>query len=61
VGENDHLDALDGHYWMQLEWRALSRALSSSCAARAAAISDALAFRRAQTEGSDSNHYPPNN
>ena len=48
VAENDHLDTLDGRYWLQLEWRALSRALSSSGAARAAAISDALAFRRAR-------------
>ena len=48
VGETPHLDALEGRYWLQLEWRALSRALSSSGAARAAAISDALAFRRAR-------------
>ena len=48
VAENDHLDTLDGRYWMQLEWRALSRALTSSGAARAAAIRDALAFRRAR-------------
>jgi hypothetical protein len=48
VAENDHLDTLDGRYWMQLEWRALSRALTSSGAARAAAIGDALAFRRAR-------------
>jgi hypothetical protein len=48
AGENDHLDTLEGRYWMQLEWRALSRALTSSGAARAAAIGDALAFRRAR-------------
>jgi hypothetical protein len=48
VAENDHLDTLDGRYWIQLEWRALSRALTSSGAARAAAIGDALAFRRAR-------------
>ena len=48
VGENDHLDTLEGRYWIQLEWRALSRALTSSGAARAAAIRDALAFRRAR-------------
>ena len=48
VAENDHLDTLDGRYWMQLEWRALSRALTSSGAARAAAIGDAFAFRRAR-------------
>ena len=51
VAENDHLDTLDGRYWIQLEWRALSRALTSSGASRAAAIGDALGFRRArQTE-----------
>ena len=48
TGENDHLDTLDGRYWIQLEWRALSRALTSSGAARAEAIRDALAFRRAR-------------
>ena len=48
VGETPHLDTLEGRYWLQLEWRALSRALTSSGAARAAAISDALAFRRAR-------------
>lgn len=48
TGENDHLDTLDGRYWIQLEWRALSRALTSSGPARAAAIRDALAFRRAR-------------
>jgi hypothetical protein len=48
VAENDHLDTLDGRYWVQLEWRALSRALTSSGAARAAAIRDALAFRHAR-------------
>ena len=48
TGENDHLDTLDGRYWMQLERRALSRALTSAGAARAAAIGDALAFRRAR-------------
>jgi len=51
VAENDHLDTVDGRYWIQLEWRALSRALTSSGEARNAAIRDALAFRRArQTE-----------
>jgi hypothetical protein len=48
VAENDHLDTLDGRYWIQLEWRALSRALTSSGAERGAAIGDALAFRRAR-------------
>jgi len=27
---NDHLDTPDGRYWMQLEWKALRRALGSS-------------------------------
>lgn len=48
VGENEHLDTLDGRYWIQLEWRALSRALTSSGRARTTAIRDALAFRRAR-------------
>jgi hypothetical protein len=48
AGETPHLETLEGRYWMQLEWRALSLALTSSRAARAAAISDALAFRRAR-------------
>lgn len=51
VAENDHLDTLNGRYWIQLEWRALSSALTSSGKARSAAIRDALAFRHArQTE-----------
>lgn len=44
-GTPDHLDELDGRYWMQLEWRALAKALGSSGEDRLAAISDALAFR----------------
>jgi hypothetical protein len=27
---NDHLETLDGRYWMQLEWRALAQALRSA-------------------------------
>ena len=42
---NDHLDTLDGRYWIQLEWRALSKALRSSGEDRASALNDALAFR----------------
>jgi hypothetical protein len=42
---NDHLDTLDGRYWLQLEWRALAAALRASSAVRLAAIRDALAFR----------------
>ena len=41
----DHLDSLEGRYWMRLEWRALARALGASGAARTSAIADALAFR----------------
>jgi hypothetical protein len=45
-GFNEHLDTLEGRVWMQLEWRALRRALQSSGSNRAEAIADALAFRR---------------
>ena len=48
AGENDHLDSLEGRYWMRLEWRALARALGASGAARTSAIADALAFRAAR-------------
>jgi dienelactone hydrolase len=44
--ENEHLDALDGRYWLQLEWRALARALGTSGEERNAAVRDALAFRQ---------------
>src|SRR3990172_7081273 len=27
AGANEHLDAVDGRYWLRLEWRALARAL----------------------------------
>lgn len=43
---NAHLDTLEGRWLLQLEWRALSRALEAPTAAeRRAAISDALVFR----------------
>lgn len=45
-GANEHLDVLEGRFWIQLEWRALRRALESSGGDRAEAIADALAFRR---------------
>lgn len=45
-GFNEHLDTLEGRVWIQLEWRALRRAVESSGADRAEAIADALAFRR---------------
>jgi hypothetical protein len=44
----DHLDFLEGRYWMRLEWRALARALGASGTARTSAIADALAFRAAR-------------
>jgi len=44
--DNAHLDSLDGRYLLQLEWRALSRALESGTSSRArAALRDALLFR----------------
>jgi hypothetical protein len=45
-GFNEHLDTLEGRIWIQLEWRALRRAIESSGNDRAEAIADALAFRR---------------
>jgi hypothetical protein len=43
---NRHLDTLDGRYLLQLEWRALARALTANAQPdRRAAIADALAFR----------------
>jgi hypothetical protein len=44
---NDHLDTLDGRYWLQLEWRALAEALRSS-PPRTQAVRDVLAFRAAR-------------
>jgi hypothetical protein len=45
-GFNEHLDTLEGRVLMQLEWRALRRAVESSGSEQAQAIADALAFRR---------------
>jgi hypothetical protein len=45
-GFNEHLNTLEGRVSMQLEWRALRRAIESSGSNRAEAIADALAFRR---------------
>ena len=42
---NDHLDSRDGRLWLQLEWRALAKALSSRGEQRRRAIADALLFR----------------
>ncbi|MCW5558107.1 MAG: hypothetical protein KIT22_09800, partial [Verrucomicrobiae bacterium] len=46
--ENEHLDAVEGRYWLRLEWRALARALRESGELRAQAVSEALAFRQAR-------------
>ena len=43
---NVHLDSREGRVWLQLEWRALGRAVASRGAARRRAIEDALTFRR---------------
>ncbi len=45
---SEHLDALDGRYWLRLEWRALALALRESGDARNLAVRDALAFRQAR-------------
>jgi hypothetical protein len=44
----EHLDSVDGRYWMRLEWRALARALRESGESRALAVREALAFRQAR-------------
>lgn len=49
AGDNSHLDTPDGRYFLQLEWRALARALQASDdEAERRAIADALAFRAAR-------------
>jgi hypothetical protein len=45
---NEHLDAVDGRYWLRLEWRALARALRESGEERALSVREALAFRQAR-------------
>ena len=48
-GDNQHLDTLEGRYLLQLEWRALAKALAAPTAAsRRDAIADALLFRHAR-------------
>jgi hypothetical protein len=42
---NNHLDTLEGRLWLQLEWRALKRALTTDGAESTKAIEDALIFR----------------
>jgi len=44
-GLNSHLDSADGRIWLELEWRALERALREQPSARKQAIADALLFR----------------
>jgi hypothetical protein len=44
----EHLDSVDGRYWLRLEWHALARALRESGEPRALAVRDALAFRQAR-------------
>jgi hypothetical protein len=48
AGANEHLDTVDGRYWLRLEWRALARALRESGELRAQAVREALAFRQAR-------------
>ena len=48
AGANEHLDSLDGRYWLRLEWGALARALRESGALRTRAVGEALAFRAAR-------------
>lgn len=42
---NSHLNELDGRVWLQLEWRALKKALETEGQETLAAIEDALIFR----------------
>lgn len=44
-GNNEHVDTLEGRYWLQLEWRALANALKATGAERSSSIADALGFR----------------
>lgn len=46
--KNEHLDAVDGRYWLRLELRALADALRVSGVQRNAAVRDALTFRQAR-------------
>jgi hypothetical protein len=48
AGANEHLDSVDGRYWLRLEWRALARALRESGQLRAESVREALAFREAR-------------
>ena len=44
----EHLDSVDGRYWLRLEWHALARALRESGESRTLAVREALAFRQAR-------------
>ncbi len=45
-GDNSHLDTMEGRYYLQLEWRALTRALQATTeVARRTAAMDAILFR----------------
>lgn len=50
AAETEHLDALEGRLWLQLEWNALQAALAApgASAERRAAVQDALDFRAAR-------------
>jgi hypothetical protein len=45
---NEHLDSVEGRYWLRLEWRALARALRESGELRTLAVREALGFRQAR-------------
>jgi hypothetical protein len=45
---SEHLESVDGRYWLRLEWRALARALQESGELRALAVREVLAFRQAR-------------
>src|SRR5258707_6435171 len=48
--ENEHLDELDGRYWLQLEWRARAQALQTSVRQKVSAIHHAPTFRQPQRD-----------
>jgi hypothetical protein len=47
---NAHLDTAGGRFWMQMEWKALEKALLSEGDARRKAVVDALTFRTVRHE-----------
>ncbi|HZO93548.1 MAG TPA: branched-chain amino acid ABC transporter permease [Candidatus Baltobacteraceae bacterium] len=50
AADNAHLDTADGRYWLQMEWRALARAVIAPADRRAALVADALSFRAERVE-----------